>query len=61
MTHHLDAVAQNLFNRAIQTGKAGELLEHLFDGDGATIDATTGHIVYLPADMLEALASGDTA
>jgi hypothetical protein len=53
MTHPLDNIAHALFTRAIQTGRPGELLEHLFDGDSATIDATTSDIVYLPADELD--------
>ena len=50
MTHPLEAVARDLFTRALLDQHAGELLEHLLDGDAATVDPATGDIVYRTYD-----------
>jgi hypothetical protein len=49
----LDRTAQAVFTRALRTGRAGELLNALFHGAGATIDAKTGDLVILEPDLFE--------
>lgn len=50
MTQTLDAVARRVFTLALRDNRCGELLSHLFDGGGVTIDGTTGEMILLPAD-----------
>lgn len=48
MAHALDRIATQIFEKAIATGQAGELLECLFEGGSATIDRLTGRLVMVP-------------
>jgi hypothetical protein len=54
--HILDAMATQLFQQAIREHRAGELLEHLFEGDGITHDPKTGAIIYIPHNVLQELS-----
>lgn len=41
-----EVVATRILTTAIDTGRAGELLTRLFDGDTVTVDARTGDLVF---------------
>jgi hypothetical protein len=49
----LDVLANYIFAKSIKDGRAGELLYHLFDGGGVTVDANTHEIIYLSADLMK--------
>jgi hypothetical protein len=55
-----EQMAMNIFWRAIKTQRAAELLNHLFEGGGVTLDITTPDgLILIPAADIEALARGD--
>lgn len=56
--HPLDDIAGALFSIAIDTGRAGELLQCLFDGGSATIDPD-GRLVLASADDLGSMFGVD--
>lgn len=54
-----EAVARRILTTAIDTGRAGELLSRLFDGDTVTVDARTGDLVFVAVgDLLGGLDNG---
>lgn len=53
----LDVLAEYIFLKSIRDGMAGDLLYHLFDGDGVTVDLETREIVYIPSRLLDTVAS----
>jgi hypothetical protein len=55
-THHLDAMARVIFRAALDEDRAGELLAHLFDSGGVTIEFGTGRLVLIPPEMIEEAA-----
>lgn len=57
MNHPLDAIAVRAFTEAMREERAGELLQHLFDGGGVTWHPDTG-IVWIPTDVITELATG---
>lgn len=57
--HPLDSVAIVIFTQALNSGRAGELLECLFDGGSATVD-TSGHLVLASADSMAQLLRRDS-
>lgn len=59
MAQALDVVARRVFTLALRDNRCGELLAHLFDGGGVTIDALTGEMILLPADLLAQFSDGD--
>ena len=56
-THMNETIAAAILQRAIDTGRAGELLEKLFDGASVTLDPS-GELVYLEADMIARMLGG---
>jgi len=52
-----ETIAAAILQRAIDTGRAGELLEKLFDGASVTLDPS-GELVYLEADMIARMLGG---
>ena len=53
-------MAHNIFQTAINERRCGELLDCLFDGGTATVDARTRQLVIIPASAMAAL-NGDQA
>lgn len=53
----LDVLASYVFVKAVKDGRAGELLYHLFDGGGVTVDPETKEMVLLPASVFDQFAS----
>jgi len=51
--YDMDRLARRLFMTAIRDGQEGELLQCLFDGGSATIDARTGKLVMVTEDLLK--------
>lgn len=49
----LAPLANYVFAKTITDGTAGELLWHLFDGGGITVDLNTHEIIYLPRELME--------
>lgn len=58
MDHPLDAVATRLFTLAILDGRAGEVLECLFEGGSVTVDRD-GQLVLASSDLIEQFGTGD--
>lgn len=56
MTHMLDPIARKAFLHALWTDSCGDLLDHLFEGGGLTIDPETGGIIRIPATTIIDLA-----
>ena len=55
-----ERMAVSVFSRAIMTGRAAELLEHLFDGGGVMIDPDSQDgLILIPALDIQRLAKGD--
>lgn len=48
-------VARSLFLKAVSEKRAAELLENLFDGGSATIDAVTGELIMISNDVVRQL------
>lgn len=59
MARSLDAIARMIFQIALRDDRCGELLAHLFDGGGVTLDAATGRLVLIPAATIAELAAGE--
>lgn len=55
MASFSEALAKRILLTAIAEGRAAELLECLFEGGSATVDATTGKLMLATADQLAAL------
>lgn len=55
MNHNLDTLAKGMFLQSIREDRAGELLECLFEGGSATLDAATGKLVMLPGSAFQSL------
>lgn len=49
----LAPLANYVFAKTIKDGTAGELLWHLFDGGGITVDPNTHEIIYLSRELME--------
>lgn len=60
MGRTLDVLARYVFLKAVKDGRAGELLYHLFDGGGVTIDPDTKEMILIPASVLEQMTEGTT-
>lgn len=58
MAQVLDGVARRVFTLALRDNRCGELLSHLFDGGGVTVDVSTGEMILLPADLLTQFSDG---
>jgi hypothetical protein len=54
-----EEVAALIFWRAIKAHRAAELLDHLFEGGGVTVDPRTGDLIMIPASDIDKLARGD--
>jgi hypothetical protein len=52
MTHGMEAMARTIFIHALAEERCGELLECLFDGGSATVDAETDKLVMITAGQL---------
>ena len=50
-----EEMARRIFEAAIREGRCAELLDALFDNGSATVDATTGLLVIVSADVLKQL------
>lgn len=57
MTHLLDAVARAAFTIALRDDRCGEVLEHLFNGGGLTVDPVNRELILIPGDVIAQLAS----
>jgi hypothetical protein len=53
-----EELARAIFARAMLDGRCAELLDHLFDGGGVTLDASSGDLVLVSDDFLSQLAAG---
>lgn len=53
-----ESLARRIFEKAIADERAGELLEALFDGGSVTLDARTGGLLIVSADVLGQMDSG---
>jgi len=53
-----EALAQRIFAQAIHEDRAAELLECLFDGGSATVDAITGKLVLISLPDVTSLREG---
>lgn len=53
-----ELVARRILGAAIAEDRCAELLNCLFDGGSATVDAATGNLVLVTADQLAALVDG---
>ncbi len=51
-----EPLARAILRAAINEGRAAELLDCLFDGGSATVDAVTGQLVLASSDILKKLA-----
>lgn len=58
MTHRLDAVAQLAFSIALVDDRCGEMLEHLFNGGGLTVDPVDRQLILIPADVIAQFGGG---
>jgi hypothetical protein len=50
------AMAEAICTRALVEGRCAELLEVIFAGGSATVDAATGNLVLVSAEQLRAMA-----
>lgn len=55
-----EPIAKAILQAAINESRASALLSCLFDGGSATVDAQTGKLVLMSANMLQALCHDDT-
>lgn len=55
----LDPMARHIFQQALAEDRCGELLDALFNGASATVDAHTHRLLIIPAHVM-AEAAGDT-
>jgi hypothetical protein len=53
-----ESLARRIFAQAIVENRCGELLERLFNGASATVDANTGLLVIASADALAQMQEG---
>ena len=58
MSHPLDAVARDIFRRAEQFSKWGEVLECLMGGGSVTVDRITGELVLIDGRTIAEVAEG---
>jgi hypothetical protein len=57
VSHALDRVAERAFRQVLREGRAGEFLEHLFEGGGVTFNPD-GDMVWLTPDLIKRAARG---
>lgn len=55
-----EPMARRIFQKAINTGQSGALLDCLFEGGTATIDGSTGELVMIPGAALAEFAEQET-
>ncbi len=53
-----EMLAKAILRAALNEGRSVELLECLFNGGSATIDATSGDLVLADADIIQQLVRG---
>ena len=56
---HFNLMAKHILRAAISEGREGELMECLFDGGTATVDAQTRKLVLIPASAMAHLCDDD--
>lgn len=52
----LDPMAQVIFRMALESGRSGELLSHLFEGGGVTVDPESRTLILIPPSVIQDLA-----
>lgn len=60
MDYISETLAKTILQAAINENKASTLLGCLFEGGTATVDAQSGKLVLMSANMLQALCHDDT-